>query len=94
SFGQKLIVDTVCFNTPFDDYGVRIVEKELFVVSASKPNGDGKSLIDATLSIPYSDVFKIQGCELIEAKLLSKDDKFCYARWTYFFQYKRKHAFL
>ena len=75
SFGQILIVDTVCFNTPFDDYGVRIVEKELFVVSASKANSDGKSFIDETLSIPYSDVFKIQGCELTEAKLLSKEFK-------------------
>jgi outer membrane protein OmpA-like peptidoglycan-associated protein len=75
SFSQKLIVDTVCFNTPFDDYGVRKVENELFMVSASNPKGDGKSLMDEVLSIPYSDVFKIQACDLTEAMLLSKEYK-------------------
>lgn len=62
---QKLVIDTVCFNTSYDDYGVRPFNDELVVVSA-KSTEVGSSNYDNRFGVPYSDVFRIDGCSITE----------------------------
>lgn len=62
---QKLVIDTVCFNTSYDDYGVRLFNDEMVLVSA-KSTEIGSSNYDNRLGVPYSDVFRIDGCSISE----------------------------
>lgn len=62
---QKLVIDTVCFNTSYDDYGVRPFNDELVVVSAKNAEPES-SKMDLRLGVPYSDLYRINGCETIE----------------------------
>ena len=72
---QTLVVDTVCYNTPTDDFGIRPFGQELILVSGSKNTSVDEALIDETIAKPYTDLFRVDQCGIKEITLKSKDYK-------------------
>jgi len=68
-FAQKVKIDTVSFNTPFDDYGVRLVNGEIAFVSAAEKDINGKVPTDEVSLKPFSDVFTLSNFAKQELKL-------------------------
>jgi hypothetical protein len=54
---QKVSIDTVAFNTAFDDYGVRLVNGKIAFVSAAMKDINGIVPTDEVTLKPFSDVF-------------------------------------
>ena len=74
-FAQKrLIIDTVCFNTKFDDYGIRKFGNDLIIVSAAKEDEAGVRPTDEISKKPFSDILKLNGCSLDEIKIMSSEN--------------------
>lgn len=71
---QEVVLEPVCFNTEYDDYGMRMIGDELFVVSASK-NLSGVVVMDKKKNRPFSDIYKIQDCKFAVAEIYSADFK-------------------
>jgi outer membrane protein OmpA-like peptidoglycan-associated protein len=72
---QTLVVDTVCYNTPTDDFGIRPFGQELILVSGSKKTSVDEALIDENIAKPYTDLFRVDQCGIKEITLNSKDYK-------------------
>lgn len=72
---QILVVDTVCYNTPTDDFGIRPFGLELILVSGSKNTSVDEALTDENLAKPYTDLFRVDQCGIKEITLKSKDYK-------------------
>ena len=70
-FAQKVKIDTVAFNTPFDDYGVRLINGEIAFVSAAAKDIDGNVPTDEVTLKPFSDVFILGTFAKQELKLTS-----------------------
>ena len=72
---QTLVVDTVCYNTPTDDFGIRLFGTELILVSGSKNTSVDEALTDETIAKPYTDLFRVDQCGIKEITFNSKDYK-------------------
>jgi len=70
---QTLVVDTVCYNTPTDDFGIRPFGKEFILVSGSKNTSLDEALIDENIAKPYTDLFRVDQCGIKEITFNSKD---------------------
>jgi outer membrane protein OmpA-like peptidoglycan-associated protein len=74
-FAQKrLIIDTVCFNTKFDDYGIRKFGNDLIIVTAAKEDETGVRPTDEISKKPFSDILKLNGCSLEEIKIMGSEN--------------------
>ncbi len=71
AFAQTLVIDTVCFNTNSDDYGIRKFGNELLFVSSAKAGEDGTIPTDEVTKLPFSDLFVVDKCSQKEIKLKS-----------------------
>jgi OOP family OmpA-OmpF porin len=70
-FAQKVTIDTVAFNTPFDDYGVRLINGKIAFVSAAEKDINGNVPKDEVSLKPFSDVFVLNTFAKQELKLTS-----------------------
>lgn len=70
-FAQKVTIDTVSFNTPFDDYGVRLINGKIAFVSAALKDINGNVPTDEVSLKPFSDVFILNTFAKQELKLAS-----------------------
>jgi OOP family OmpA-OmpF porin len=70
-FAQKVKIDTVAFNTPFDDYGVRLINGKIAFVSAAAKDINGNVPTDEVTLKPFSDVFLLDNFAKQELKLTS-----------------------
>jgi outer membrane protein OmpA-like peptidoglycan-associated protein len=70
-FAQKVTIDTVAFNTPFDDYGVRLINGKIAFVSAAEKDINGNVPKDEVSLKPFSDVFFLNTFAKQELKLTS-----------------------
>ena len=70
-FAQKVTIDTVAFNTPFDDYGVRLINGKIAFVSAAEKDINGNIPKDEVSLKPFSDVFVLNTFAKQELKLTS-----------------------
>lgn len=70
-FAQKVTIDTVAFNTPYDDYGVRLINGKIAFVSAALNDINGNVPIDEVSLKPFSDVFVLNTFAKQELKLTS-----------------------
>lgn len=70
-FSQKVTIDTVTFNTPFDDYGVRQINGKITFVSAAEKDINGNIPTDEVSLKPFSDVFVLNTFAKQELKLTS-----------------------
>jgi len=70
-FAQKVTIDTVSFNTPFDDYGVRLINGKIAFVSAALKDINGNVPTDEVSLKPFSDVFILNTFAKQELKLVS-----------------------
>ena len=70
-FAQKVSIDTVVFNTPFDDYGVRLINGKIVFVSAAEKDMNGNVPKDEVSLKPFSDVFVLNTFAKQELKLTS-----------------------
>jgi OOP family OmpA-OmpF porin len=68
---QKVTIDTVTFNTPFDDYGVRLINGKIAFVSAALKDINGNVPTDEVSLKPFSDVFILNVFAKQELKLVS-----------------------
>lgn len=57
-----------CFNTPFDDFGVRKIAGKYYVVSASVDSGN-VVYKDQVTGRPFTDLYELNGCKLVDAYL-------------------------
>ncbi len=70
---QFVKLDSVCFSTKFDDYGVRRFGNDLTVVSANQPDANGMISLDDISGKPFSDVYLLNNCNFEELLILSKE---------------------
>ena len=70
-FAQKVKIYTVAFNTPFDDYGVRLINGKIAFVSAAVKDTNGNVPSDEVTLKPFSDVFLLNTFAKQELKLTS-----------------------
>ena len=70
-FAQKVTIDTVAFNTPYDDYGVRLINGKIAFVSAALKDINGNIPIDEVSLKPFSDVFVLNTFAKQELTLIS-----------------------
>ena len=70
-YAQKVTIDTVSFNTPFDDYGVRLINGKIAFVSAALTDINGNVPTDEVSLKPFSDVFILNTFAKQELKLMS-----------------------
>jgi OOP family OmpA-OmpF porin len=70
-YAQKVTIDTVSFNTPFDDYGVRLINGKIAFVSAALMDINGNVPTDEVSLKPFSDVFILNTFAKQELKLMS-----------------------
>jgi len=70
-YAQKVTIDTVSFNTPFDDYGVRLINGKIAFVSAAEKDINGNIPTDEVSLKPFSDVFILNTFAKQELKLMS-----------------------
>lgn len=68
---KKIVIDTVCFNSNENEFGVSFIGQKMFVVSASNPTSEGKLLIDEITGKIYTDLFEVSDCNLVPAMLES-----------------------
>lgn len=68
---QKVTIDTVTFNTPYDDYGVRLINGKIAFVSAALKDMNGNIPMDEVSLKPFSDVFILNTFAKDELKLTS-----------------------
>ena len=71
---QDVQLTPACFNTSFDDFGTRKIGEKLYVLSASKDPCED-ILMDPFTKKPYSDLYEVEACKTIDAKLLSEETK-------------------
>lgn len=72
-FGQeKVLLNKVCYNTEFDDFGFRSINGKNYVVSASRDTLDGVRIVDEKIGRPFFDIYTVEQCRLIEAQIESK----------------------
>lgn len=76
AFSQELkhTIFPACFNTKYDDFGVRKVGEQLFVISASREL-DSTIRFDELAKKPYTDIYEVLSCKLVDAKLFSKENQ-------------------
>ncbi len=76
AFSQELkhTISPACFNTKYDDFGVRKVGEQLFVISASREL-DSTIRFDELANKPYTDIYEVRSCQLVDAKLFSKENQ-------------------
>lgn len=76
AFSQELkhTIFPACFNTKYDDFGVRKVGDQLFVISASREL-DTTIRFDELANKPYTDIYEVLSCQLVDAKLFSKENQ-------------------
>ena len=70
-YAQKVTIDSVSFNTPFDDYGVRLINGKIAFVSAALTDINGNVPTDEVSLKPFSDVFILNTFAKQELKLMS-----------------------
>lgn len=73
SFAQSLgtwnyELSKTCFNSKFDDFGVRKIAGRYFMISASVDSGN-VILRDQVSGKPFTDLYEIMGCKRIDATL-------------------------
>jgi outer membrane protein OmpA-like peptidoglycan-associated protein len=61
---DSVVVNKMCFNTSFDEFGIRIIDGKFFVVSASRDNLDGIPIVDESIDKPFFDLYEVNQCEL------------------------------
>jgi outer membrane protein OmpA-like peptidoglycan-associated protein len=71
---QDVQLTPACFNTSFDDFGVRKLGDKLYVLSASKDPCED-IMMDPYTKKPYSDLYEVEGCKTKDAKLVSEETK-------------------
>jgi peptidoglycan-associated lipoprotein len=70
-FSQDVVtLDTSCFNTPYDDFGFRRIGTESYIVSAAR-RSNGRPIIDDMSRKPYTDLYNLEGCQMVGAELFS-----------------------
>lgn len=76
AFSQELkhTIFPACFNTKYDDFGVRKVGEQLFVISASREL-DSTIRFDELAKKPYTDIYEVLSCQLVDARLFSKENQ-------------------
>lgn len=73
SFEQyNVMLAPACFNTPYDDFAVRKLGDQLFVLSAAK-NACEDIDYDEFVMKPFSDLYQVNGCQLNDPTLLSAE---------------------
>lgn len=72
SFSQKGFVAPACFNSPGDDFGVRIIDGKVYLISEAVDSA-GVKIKDRTSSHNFTDIYEVNDCKCIDAKLLSKE---------------------
>lgn len=72
---QQYRIDSVCFNTPFDDYGIRIIGNHIVLVSTFIKDIENESLVDANSLDPFSNIFSVRDCKIEEYKLASDNNE-------------------
>ena len=69
---QQGFVTPACYNSSGNDFGPRIIDGKVFIVSDSK-DSSGFYRKDIEAKRNFTDIFEIKGCEKVEASLLKAD---------------------
>jgi outer membrane protein OmpA-like peptidoglycan-associated protein len=69
---QDVLLTPACFNTKQDDFGVRQFAGDLYVLSAAI-NACDEIDMDEFAKKPFSDLYKVEGCELKTPMLVSAE---------------------
>lgn len=72
AFSQQGFVSPTCYNSSGDEFGLRIIEGKMFVISDAKDSvGTYRKDIDAKRN--FTDIFEVKGCDKEFANLLKAD---------------------
>lgn len=69
---QRVVLDSVCFNTPGNDFGLRQVGEQWIMVSDALPNEKGSIPTDELKKRPYTDLVEIIDCTRKDMQLMNK----------------------
>ena len=73
-FGQdKVALNKMCFNTGFDEFGLRIIDGKFYLVSASVDTVNGSPVIDESIGKPFFDMYTVEQCKLVPSELDSEE---------------------
>ena len=81
-FGQdNVALNKMCFNTGFDEFGLRIIDGKFHLVSANRDTIEGGPYIDESIGKPFFDLYTVDQCKLaqnfmMDQFLLEKMDNF------------------
>jgi OOP family OmpA-OmpF porin len=69
---QRVVLDTVCFNTAANDFGLRLVGNQWIMVSDAFPDQKGKVPIDEVTMRPFTDLVEVDNCTSKDMQLMNK----------------------
>ena len=69
---QRVVLDTVCFNTAANDFGLRLVGNQWIMVSDAFPDQQGKVPIDEVTMRPFTDLVEVDNCAIKDMQLMNK----------------------
>ena len=69
---QRVVLDTVCFNTAANDFGLRLVGNQLVMVTDAFPDQQGKVPMDEVTMRPFTDLVEVDNCTIKDMQLMNK----------------------
>lgn len=73
-FGQdNVALNKMCFNTGFDEFGLRIIDGKFHLVSANRDTIEGGPYIDESIGKPFFDLYTVDQCKLAPADIYSEE---------------------
>lgn len=69
---QRVVLDTVCFNSPANDFGLRLIGNQWIMVTDALPDKQGKIPTDEVLLRAFTDLVEIDSCNRKDMQLMNK----------------------
>lgn len=69
---QRVVLDTVCFNTAANDFGLRLVGNQLVMVTDAFLDQQGKVPMDEITMRPFTDLVEVDNCTRKDMQLMNK----------------------
>lgn len=69
---QQTLVDTVCFNTKGNDFGLRLIGNQMIMVTNASADENGQIPTDELTLRPFTDLVEIKDCERRDMVLMNK----------------------
>ena len=69
---QRVVLDTVCFNSPANDFGLRLIGNQWIMVTDALPDKQGKIPTDEVLLRAFTDLVEIDSCDRKDMQLMNK----------------------